>query len=321
MDFLLNELSFHGQFSSVEEFGQSLECLMIIRESIKRYGKDLYVRFEGSDFQVTRDRTLKNVVQSLPRDEKIALMIWLDKSGPFWEYARKHSSDDFFYVDKPQGMEVVTDSAPGEAAYRNLNYTPCGLVSLSPSDWNSTPIAVLWCLDEESEEIQVSNHWEIGSVLDALKACPPAWSTWAGLREFCRNRFRRIHVWDNSFDSISRYPFSVSVGNQIISRLEVLEKIADSFDDKGRLNREGNELVSQYFHGNNAWFSDSSDSEKQDYKKEMTFKDPKNKASVTYFWHGKLQSKNDPIRIHFSWPIKSGDTLSVAYIGPKLTKK
>ena len=79
--------------------------------------------------------------------------------------------------------------------------------------------------------------------------------------------------------------------------------------------------VEQYFfRRGKALFSDSSDSEKNDanFRTAMTFKDPEGRELIC-FWHGKI--KTPQYRIHFSYPLKKGAPLYIAYIGEKLTKK
>lgn len=72
--------------------------------------------------------------------------------------------------------------------------------------------------------------------------------------------------------------------------------------------------------GRGATFTDSSDSEKSEFKKEMTFDNPLD-AKRTLFcpWHGKVQTPQ--LRVHFSYPICADEALFVVYVGPKLTKR
>lgn len=75
-----------------------------------------------------------------------------------------------------------------------------------------------------------------------------------------------------------------------------------------------------HFTGDKAWFSDSSSTEKSDFRKELTFRHPMNAGEYLFCtWHGKV--KTPQLRIHFSWPIRASDPLYVVYIGPKITKQ
>ncbi len=59
-----------------------------------------------------------------------------------------------------------------------------------------------------------------------------------------------------------------------VSRLNVINRLKQSFDTDGSLTKEGNEIYQLYFTGEKAWFSDSSDTEKQKFKEDLTFVHP-----------------------------------------------
>jgi hypothetical protein len=92
------------------------------------------------------------------------------------------------------------------------------------------------------------------------------------------------------------------------------------FDDQGHRNDEGHRLYANHFTGAKASFSDSSDSEKNDFRNELTFAHPEQPGETLFCaWHGKI--KTPQIRIHFSWPVRSEAPLYVVYVGPKITKR
>jgi hypothetical protein len=79
-------------------------------------------------------------------------------------------------------------------------------------------------------------------------------------------------------------------------------------------------LYQEYFTGKKAWFTDSSDSEKNRFKSQLTFKHPDVAGEdLICTWHGKVKSPQ--IRLHFSWPVSADTPLYVVYVGPKITKK
>ena len=97
-------------------------------------------------------------------------------------------------------------------------------------------------------------------------------------------------------------------------------RLTNSFDDQGERTREGHRLYQKHFTGDKAWFSDSSTSEKDDFKKELTFPHPAALGeTLSCTWHGKVKSPQ--LRIHFSWPIRAAEPLYVVYVGPKITKR
>ncbi len=321
MEFLLNDLSFHGQFNALDDFRSSLVLLMKMRNLLGRYGRELFVCFSAADCLVTHNETIQQIASCLPREEQRRVREWLNRSGPFWEDAREHTSDDFLYVERGFEMVIVTDTAVGEAAFRESCGMPCGLLSVSPSDWTKTPLRVVRDPEGVNEEVCVVNHWTYAALDETLKKEPPRWSSWKGLNEFCARRFQHLALSKDAFTPIERYPFDRETGEKIIARLDELEKLKGSFDASGQLTPEGLELMRLRFSGESAWFSDSSETEKNEFRSEMTFKNPETGKKFSCFWHGKIATRYDPVRIHFSWPISAAKPLYVVYIGPKITKR
>ncbi len=74
------------------------------------------------------------------------------------------------------------------------------------------------------------------------------------------------------------------------------------------------------FEGDRAWFSDSSDTEKSRFRRELTFPHPEEPAKSLFCpWHGK--ERHQTLRVHFSWPIQAGKPVYVVYAGPKRMKR
>ena len=97
-------------------------------------------------------------------------------------------------------------------------------------------------------------------------------------------------------------------------------KYKGCFDEHGQRTPEGDRIYQDYFTGDKAWFTDSSESEKHNFKSSLTFLDPENKKEHIFCpWHGKINTPK--MRIHFSWPISHDKPLHMVYIGHKLTKK
>ncbi len=108
--------------------------------------------------------------------------------------------------------------------------------------------------------------------------------------------------------------------------LEILNRFKVCFDEKGQRTAEGNTIYQDFFTGkkegggHGAMFSDSSDSEKNEFGKELTFNHPGAPTQTLFCpWHGKVQTPQ--LRVHFSDPIRANEPLYVVYVGPKLTKR
>ncbi len=96
--------------------------------------------------------------------------------------------------------------------------------------------------------------------------------------------------------------------------------MAGAFGADGTRSAEGHAIFQDYFTGDRAAFPDSSNREKNRFRRELTFSDPANPGAKRMFpWHGKVSRMT--LRIHHSWPIRAGEPVVVVYVGPKLTRK
>jgi hypothetical protein len=72
--------------------------------------------------------------------------------------------------------------------------------------------------------------------------------------------------------------------------------------------------------GGNPLFSDSSDTEKLDFRNELTFRHPDQPGRSLFCpWHGKVRHLE--LRVHYTWSGRAGEPLYVVYVGPKITKR
>jgi hypothetical protein len=282
---------------------------------MKQFGRELYCHRNLAKAQATRDLTLQQAVQQLDLNKRRDVMTWLTKQGPFWEDARSHDPDDYFECQE----QVVTDTALGEAAYACFSGSEYQLISLAPSDWMFTPIPVVWWSDDVVN-IEVPNYWEIITLETALRAASPPIRSWEQLASVMQRRCTNLIFANDCFEPLSGHPFVNSAAQRIIELLGTLDKFKNCFDTKGQRTSEGQRIYQDHFAGEKAWFTDSSGSEKNEFKTELTFKHPdKDTETIFCTWHGKV--KTPQLRIHFSWPIRVNEPLYVVYIGPKRTKK
>ena len=319
MEFFANEMSIHRQFHDLPTFHGALERLIGIRGVARRFGRNVYCHQALVDAEPVPGVRMQQAVQRLADNERRALMIWLTRGGPFWDVLRRHDANDWLEC---RG-EIVTDTAVGETAYRTLRGVECALISARPSDWDFSPVEVIW--NREAEGLDDQNaaleNWRDAAALEEnLRHAAPPIRSWADLGDFSKSRFSRLTFAVRCFDPLAGVPFAKSVVDRIRELLSILDRFSNAFDAGGSRTPEGSRIYRDYFVGDNALFSDSSDSEKRSFRTGLTFPHPdKPGESLFCTWHGKVRHMT--LRLHFSWPIRAGEPVYVVYAGPKLTRR
>lgn len=320
MELLANDRSIHGQFPDVKSFLDAFTLLMNMRKVAKRFGREVHCNLEFMNTEPVQGISTQKAFGRFSDNERRAAMIWLTQAGPFWDEHRLHGASDWLEC---RG-NIITNSAIGEAAYRTLKGIECNLLSLIPSDWDYSPVNVLWRRGEaegiDDQRVALEN-WRDSYALKAtlIEASPPI-ESWKGLRNISRERFKSLIFARNCYDHLDGFPFAPSSANRILELLNVLDRLACAFDADGCRTPEGRQIYRDCFTGERAWFSDSSASEKRNFRNELTFPHP-NDSSKSLFctWHGKVSHMN--LRLHYSWSAKANQPVYVVYIGPKITKQ
>ena len=316
MNFVFNELSLEKNEVDITGFRVGFERVMKMRQLLKRSQRELYCGRSITD-NLPAKGTIYNIVEQWDANRKRALLGWLQKKGPFWEDIRKHGADDYLtYNDS-----IVTDSAVGEAAFLCQMGLDWRLVSLSTTVWDFSPISIIRHIENDKINIEVLNYWDIDQLKLALEEDTESINSWDDLKILTSSRFSGLSFSSVCFDYLQAYPFSSSQAQRIRMLLSILQKYKGCFDRSGQLTEEGHMIRTNYFMGDNALFSNSSDTERFKFEKELTFPHPELKNKTMFCpWHGKVRGRV-PIRIHFSWPIRADEPLYVVYVGPKLTKR
>lgn len=319
MDLLANDLSIHEQFHDLAGFHGALTQLMAMREVAKHLGCDIHCHRTFLNTSPIRGTPLQQAIGNLSvESERRAVMVWLTRSGPFWDDVRQHGRDDWLEC----GEKIVTDTAVGEAAFRTLHRVECGVVSVSPLDWLVTPLEVTWVRGDEKTgnwNVQVENFSSVEALTSMLRNCAPVLGSWDDLRETSGNRFANLVFSEDCFAPLAGVPFARSAATRFLVLLDVLDRLSRARDRCGVLTTEGHQIYQNYFTGDRALFSDSSDSEKRDFRNELTFTHPEDPTiSLFCSWHGKVSHLT--LRLHFSWPAEAERSVYVVYAGPKITK-
>ena len=314
MELLLNDLSIHEQFYDVAEFREAVGRILNMRRLARQFGRDLQCHRNTVNRRINPSTSVFEAVQTFTRDEKRLLLSWLTRHGPFWEDVVEHDPNDWLEC----GGNVVTDTAVGEAAYCLMVGIDRRLVSLSPSSWRYSPVPVTLVTNGRITT-KVSNWWEETELANALERAEPPITTWKQLEATSVARCKRLTFSKDSFAPLNGRPFVHGAAYRIISLLNILDRLMGCVDGSGRRTPEGNQILQDHFTGGNAWFTDSSDTEKRNFRNQLTFPNPDMPGSnLVCTWHGKIRT--EVIRLHFSWPVPAGQPLYVVYVGPKLTK-
>ncbi|MBN2529921.1 MAG: hypothetical protein JXR76_26260 [Deltaproteobacteria bacterium] len=324
MQLLTNELSIHKQFHDISTFKMAIGRLMTLRAVAKEFGVEVYCNRNLVASHLNDTTSLQQGVASLDKNQQRAFMQWITFHGPFLDDIRSDDIDDEYleYNDEP-----VTECAIGEAAWASYYGIAREVISLSPSNWEFSPIHVKWKKDDHDIMLPpVANYWDPETLKRTLSSKPSAIDSWETLEDIALARFTNLTFLQSAFSYLEGSPFSVSAAERIVILLDVLNKLKGCFDGGGRRTPEGHELYQKFFTGKKggggrgALFSDSSDGEKNDFRNQMTFAHPEEPQNPLFCpFHGKVQTPQ--MRIHFSYPITYIDPLYVAYVGPKITRR
>ena len=319
MELFANDLSIHGQFHDISSFRNELARLMAMRNVAQRFRREVYCHRPLLTVNPIPNMSMQQALGRLSESERRAAMSWLTRGGPFWDDLRCHGDNDWLEC---RG-EVVTDSAVGEAAYRKLHSVECGLVSVTTSDWDYSPVEVTWKREDEGlddRRAKLENWRDVATLENSLQAAAPPIRSWGDLRDASTSRFRNLMFADNCFDPLARVPFAKGAADRFVVLLDILDRLACAFDVAGVQTPEARQIYENYFKGKNALFSDSLESEKSKFRNELTFPHPEEPGdSLFCTWHGKVYQMT--LRLHYSWSRKSGDPVYVVYAGPKITKQ
>ncbi|HET6382658.1 MAG TPA: hypothetical protein VFJ58_04635 [Armatimonadota bacterium] len=319
MRFYLNELSLHGQFTSVGDFLPALKGVIQCRRAIEPAGAQLFVSKDLFGRAVFNGLIFSSAVGKLSRDQQRDIYLWIDRSN--WSSHRLHSGDDFYSWHE----DVITESSLAEAACAVESGFPSAALCFDPSECLETPLRVEWTpLNGGRRWISVDNYWSLATLQRRLEewvrseqSRPVA--SWAGLIEWAKTYCESLTLADYLLEPLKGIPFSDPVARQSQRLLGILNVFKNEFDGTGVRTARGNKMYDQYFTGSRALFSDESDSNKSQFKRELTFKNPASPHEGIFCpFHGKISTQF--FRIHFSWPITASDPVFVVYIGPKITK-
>jgi len=315
MEWHLNDLSLHGQFASPQDFRTALEPILKARANAAAVAAKLFTSREFSFRPATPDMNLREAVLAI-RDQNFVrqTLSWLDRAGPFGDDDRVHLPEDCFEHD---GSDV-TNLGLGEAARRHLAFRATSVFSLISERFQYSPLKVDYALPEEPlGVILITNSWHIEDLLGSTNNMP---SSWSALLQYSSQEFTNLVFSDDILSQLAPFPCNPVIVERALELFEVLQSLATETNADGSLTPHGHELHQVYFQGHAPKFTDESDSNKRDFKSDLTFKDPSDPGKNIFCpWHGKI--KQQQFRIHFEWPRPAGQTqIKLLYFADKITK-
>jgi len=313
--YLVNDLSVCGQFNATADFQTAINRVMIIRGAILKRELSLSCHRNLARATVFPNTPMSAAIKHLSVEKRRAFMLWLTSTGPYWEDEQSHSSDEWYDVNN----NLVTDTGLAEAAASRVQGNNREVLSFDPSPWLHTPIEVKWEHLPQDQPIKVPNHWNLDTVLASIEThAPTVIDSWHTLEATCRREFSLLTFGENAFRPLDGHPFVSGASERIHYMLRILNQFKDCFDDEGNRTTEGDTVYALHFSGGKTLFTDSSDGEKNDFRKDLHFSHPSGDGYLFCTWHGKV--KTPQIRIHFTYPILKHPPLYVMYVGPKITK-
>jgi hypothetical protein len=317
LHFFANELSFNGEFDTLDSYFESLNSLMRMKNEAGKFSIEIHCSRDILNSNITSGKNFRQSLSFLTKEQRISIIKWITQDGPFFEDSRSHDSDDYFDLETEV---VVTDTSIGEAAFLQINEKPSSILSLLQPHWEAESIRVTWQRDEGSISVDLPNYVNLEIFTEYLKTLPKQIESWVQLEDVCKSQCTSLSIDDNAFDSLKGVPFVKGAALTILERVLVLDKLKSCFDQEGKRTEEGQRIYQDHFTGSTAWFSDSSTTEKEDFSSELTFKHSSNAGEELFCpYHGKIQTPQ--LRVHHSWPVTSDSPLYVMYVGPKLTKR
>ena len=304
MDLIVNDQSIHEQFHNLTDLQRAFKQLSEMRRVAKNYRREIKCsRIIYQCKPMPRVKLLPAIDQIPDHNLRRAILSWLTRNGPFWEDDQEHSRSDWLEF---KDELIVTDTGIGEAAFRVFHGGDCGLITVCPSDWTHNPIQVIWRQGEDTTDTKIApidNWWIPHELEDDLARMSLPIGSWGELAKFSVSRFDGLMFFEESFAPLLELPFSKSASDRIQKLLDILNSLVRAYDADGSRTGEGHRIYGDYFTGGRAWFSDSSDSEKRQFREELRFSDQNLQIhGLSCTWHGKI-NYTMPIRMHFSWPI------------------
>lgn len=328
MQFILNEISIDSQFSDADDFNSRLGELLKTRSRYQYLTQNFKVSsntFNLKNRKINHELTVREAIcRDRNIDRRKLVLIWLTSTGRFHENDRIFEEDNYFEFENID----VTDSGLGEAARRTkLGMSvktfsfPCG-----PLNFSRSPLTVNHGL--KKYEIRLGNYavdniWTISSLQSEVKLAHPQPRSWQSLFASASEDYPCLLFSETIHESsaLKSEPFDRTISQSVNNLFYILNKYMEVANEHGQESVYAKQIISTYFSGTRALFSRESTTNKNKFRRQMTFMDPDNSSNLMFAdWHGKISHRF--FSLHFEWPIPAKQQfIKILYLGPKITKK
>lgn len=313
VNWIVNDLSLEGQYSSVSDWLEQFSELLIIRKKFDGTGHELSCARDLRYRIVSHTTTVSEALHSMKEQTRRHLALaWLTK-GPFWTSPSEARGITYFHI------EDVTNQGLGEAARRRWLGEDARVFSFSGLAQFEVQELDVQSIREENnlEEItKVPNSWLVSSLVDFIPTIVPSRS-WEIMIDEAISKLPYIQISrDEAIQEMSRYPYDRGADYRLFGLLKRLDEFARARITYG----DNSEPVTEWLRLNIMAASADFSSEEPNNRKVFTFKDPDTGEDLYCPWHGKV---HNPLqyRIHYQWPMPQGQKrLKIVYIGQKITK-
>ena len=202
---------------------------------VKLYGLELFCHRKIASAKIIQTQTLLQIIKGFDKDQKRAIMLWLTRTGPFWDDERRHGPDDYMICQD----QVVTDSAVGEAAWCCMNGIDRSLVSFSPSAWEIPILPVdFYEAEKPTGIVDVQNFWELTTLETLFEKMPVLPDSWDRLRDMAELRFEHLFFLKDAFAPLKGHPFVRGAAQRLMALFQILNQFNACHDDQGVRTKE-----------------------------------------------------------------------------------
>lgn len=306
MNCIFNDLSF------LEFVADSVPKLLSALKEIHRfhvlgcsYGHVAYIHRDGLYACTVCGKNFRQAINGYIKnpDEKRKIFSLLDKKKPVLPDDTVIPVDcRFFYEDRE-----ISCTGLAECAFRESMGDASLAYSLACAGYSKPVLRVVFEHEAARSTVDVPNFTSIDGFKNKLAKAVPEARCWEDILQRA-DRFSFVRIEASAKAALDREPFEVSLGKAVWKRLQILEEMAAS---SGTVYTE---LIKKHCHGENALFSDESESRINDLKDKLYFWVNGEKKRCSF--HGKISHRS--FRIHMDKQPVPGEIVYIAYIGYKI---